>query len=124
LKILNSDQKLEKKIKELEKKLDNLNNPSSLIEENQKEEENNLYDKYQLSDLTKEFLNTYLDDSEPAPELSDFSKAYMVGLSDDYNKESTNDERPALSGLTMQFLENNNNEEENKKNEEQKEENN
>ena len=40
----------------------------------------------------------------------------MIGLSDDYNKESTNDERPALSGLTMQFLENNNNEEENKKN--------
>ena len=74
--------------------------------------------------MTKAFLNSYLDDSEPKPELSDFSKAYMVGLSDDYNKETNNNERPALSGLTMQFLEYNNNDEDNNKIEEQKEENN
>ena len=45
----------------------------------------------------------------------------MVGLSDDYNKETNNNERPALSGLTMQFLEYHNNEEDNNKIEEQKE---
>ena len=99
-----SDKKLEKKIKVLETKLDKLNNPSQSDEENQKDEEKNIYDKYELSDISKAFLNSYLDDGSPKPELSDYSKAYMTGISEDYTSETTNNERPVLSGLTMEFL--------------------
>ena len=114
---MNSDQKLEKKIKDLETKLDNLNKGTSNIEnsESQKKEED-IYDKYsflnkpELSDITKAYLSAYLDDdSQPKAELSDFSKAYMTGLTD-YNNNNAHEEkieRPALSGLTMEFLKDN-----------------
>ena len=104
LKMTESDKKLEKKIKDLETKLDKLNNPSQSDEENKKDEEKNIYDKYELSDISKAFLNSYLDDGSPKPELSDYSKAYMTGISEDYTSETTNNERPVLSGLTMEFL--------------------
>ena len=53
-----------------------------------------------LSDITKEYLSSFLEESMPKTELSDFSRAYMIKL-DGYNM---NDERPTLSGLTKEFL--------------------
>jgi len=111
---MNSDQKLEKKIKDLESKLDNLNKASSLEnelknQEDQKDGQNqNLFDQYSilnkpgLSDITKAYLSSYLEDSPSKVELSDYSKAYLT----DYNKDEK-EERPALTGLTMEFLKNN-----------------
>jgi hypothetical protein len=111
IKRLNSDQKLEKKIKDLEEKLDNLNNNNISSSDQEKQEEinmnNNLINKYELSDITKAFLDSYLDDSGTKAELSDFSKAYITGLTFDYQSEPKNEERPALSGLTMEFLNDN-----------------
>ena len=105
---MDSDKKLEKKIKDLETKLDKLNNPSPSEEDKHQEEEKNIYDKYELSDISKAFLNSYLDDGNSRPELSDFSKAYMTSISDDFTSETTtNNERPVLSGLTMEFLKDN-----------------
>ena len=76
-------------------------------------------DKYELSDISKAFLNSYLDDGNSRPELSDFSKAYMTSISDDFTSETTtNNERPALSGLTMGFLKDNEEKNENNKKEE------
>ena len=66
-----------------------------------------MFTKFELSDITKQYLNSYLEDSGPSPELSDFSKAYITGLGDSYKNEETNVERPALSGLTMEFLNDN-----------------
>ena len=68
---------------------------------------NNLLNKYELSDVTKAYLDSYLDDSSPKAELSDFSKAYMTGLTLDYQTETKNEERPALSGFAMEFLNDN-----------------
>lgn len=103
---MNSDQKLEKKIKDLESKLDDLNNNSNSAF-NISEPINIDYDyKYSLlnkpglSDITKEYLSSFLEESMPKTELSDFSRAYMIKL-DGYNM---NDERPTLSGLTKEFL--------------------
>ena len=107
---LNSDQKLEKKIKDLEEKLDNLNNNVSSSEQEKHDDiniNNNLLNKYELSDITKAYLDSYLDDSSPKAELSDFSKAYMTGLTLDYQTETKNEERPALSGFAMEFLNDN-----------------
>ena len=56
-----------------------------------------------LSDITKEYLSTFLEESMPKTELSDFSKAYMIQL-DDYNMIN---ERPTLSVLTKEFLKEN-----------------
>ena len=107
-KSLCSTQKLEKKIKDLELKLDDLNNnisPFLDITEPERPEQNNI-NKYSildnpgLSDITKAYLNSYLEDSEPKTELSDFSKAYIIGLND-YN--IINDS-PVLTGLTKEFL--------------------
>ena len=111
-KSLNSDQKLEKKIKDLEEKLDNLNNNNNISSSEQEKQDevninNNLINKYELSDITKAFLDSYLDNSDTKAELSDFSKAYMTGLTFDYQSEPKNEERPALSGLTMEFLNDN-----------------
>ena len=112
LKSLNSDQKLEKKIKDLEEKLDNLNNNNNNNNITSDEQENptennlnnNLLNKYELSDITKAYLDSYITDSSPRAELSDFSKAYMTGLTFDYQSETKNEERPALSGFAMEFL--------------------
>ena len=44
--------------------------------------------------------------------MSDFSKAYITGLDVDYNidyEDTKKNERPALSGLTMEFLKDNEN---------------
>ena len=108
-----STQKLEKKIKDLELKLDDLNNNISpfLGLTEIEEQEQNKNDKYSildnpgLSDITKAYLSSYLEDSSPKLELSDFSRAYFFGL-DDYNIYN---ERPALSGLTQEFLMENDN---------------
>ena len=110
IKLTNSDIKLAKKIEELEIKLDNLN--KGKLSEEPKEEEKNIYDKYELSDITKAFLDSYTEDSSQKPELSDFSKAYITGLDVDYNidyEDTKKNERPALSGLTMEFLKDNEN---------------
>ena len=106
IKNLTSSAKLEQKIKELESKLDDLNNNSNSAF-NISEPINIDYDyKYSLlnkpglSDITKEYLSSFLEESMPKTELSDFSRAYMIKL-DGYNM---NDERPTLSGLTKEFL--------------------
>ena len=108
-----STQKLEKKIKDLELKLDDLNNNISPFlgsTEIEEQEQNNnvkysILDNPGLSDITKAYLSSYLEDSSPKLELSDFSRAYFFGL-DDYNIYN---ERPALSGLTQEFLMENDN---------------
>jgi len=109
IKNLTSSNKLEQKIKELESKLDDLNNNTESIF-NISEPINSDYDyKYSLlnktglSDITKEYLSTFLEESMPKTELSDFSKAYMIQL-DDYNMIN---ERPTLSVLTKEFLKEN-----------------
>ena len=106
---LNSTQKLEQKIKDLESKLDDLNNkPTSMFNLTEPEENyNNKYsilDKPGLSDITKEYLSSNLDYLAPNNELSEFSRAYMIGL--DVYTNIIND-RPSLSGLTKEFLEEN-----------------
>ena len=106
---LNSTQKLEQKIKDLESKLDDLNNkPTSMFNLTEPEENyNNKYsilDKPGLSDITKEYLSSNLDYLAPNTELSEFSRAYMIGL--DVYSNIIND-RPSLSGLTKEFLEEN-----------------
>ena len=105
---LNSTQKLEQKIKDLESKLDDLNN-KPISEFNLAETENNInkysiLDKPGLSDITKEYLSSNLDYLAPNNELSDFSKAYMIGL-DVFNNIIS--DRPSLSGLTKEFLKEN-----------------
>ena len=117
-----SDKKLENKIRELEAKLDNklesLNYASMLTSTNNfnnnediknkdedKSKGDNILEKYSilnnqgLSDITKAYLGSYI--SGDRPELSDFSKAYINGIS------SNNSIRPELSNLTMEYLKNN-----------------
>ena len=109
LKSLSSSKKLEQKIKDLESKLDDLNNNTTSAF-NISEPIDIDYDyKYSilnnqgLSDITRAYLSSFLGESIPKTELSDFSKAYMIKL-DDYN---ANIERPTLSGLTKEFLKEN-----------------
>ena len=101
-----SDKKLKNKIKELEKKLNNLFNyeidRNKIKKEEEKPEEENIYEKYsflnkpELSDITKKYLSSYT--TGPRPELSDFSKAYMIGLT------TNTTTRPEFSNLTMEYL--------------------
>ena len=109
LKSLSSSKKLEQKIKDLESKLDDLNNNTTSVF-NISEPIDTDYDyKYSilnnpgLSDITRAYLSSFLGESIPKTELSDFSRAYMIKL-DDYN---ANIERPTLSGLTKEFLKEN-----------------
>ena len=113
-KSLSSTQKLEKKIKDLESKLDDLNNNKSplldITEPEQPEQYNSnqysILDNPGLSDITKAYLSSYLEDSEPKMELSDFSRVYIIGLNDynNYNNYTIINDRPVLSGLTKEFL--------------------
>ena len=116
---LTSSQKLIQKIKDLESKLDDLNSkPTSIY--NMTELEENKYNKYSildepgLSETTKEYLSSNLDELVPNKELSDFSKAYIMGL-DAYNMIIN--ERPSLSGLTKDYLKENDEEIDDNKNE-------
>ena len=102
---LNSSAKLEKKIKDLETKLDELNsNTSSFLnkidQENNNYNKNSILDKPELSDITKEYLNTYLKEISTKNELSNYSKAYIMGL-DGYNSIN---KIPTLSELTKEYL--------------------
>ena len=102
---LNSSAKLEKKIKDLETKLDELNsNTSSFLnkidQENNNYNKNSILDKPELSDITKEYLNTYLEEISTKNELSNYSKAYIMGL-DGYNSIN---KIPTLSELTKEYL--------------------
>ena len=106
IKNLSSSKRLEQKIKDLESKLDDLNNNTTSVF-NISEPIDTDYDyKYSilnnpgLSDITRAYLSSFLGESIPKTELSDFSRAYMIKL-DDYN---ANIERPTLSGLTKEFL--------------------
>ena len=99
---LNSTEKLEQKIKDLESKLDDLNNNTISFFNTTEEEENNdnkdsILNKPRLSEISKEYLSINLDELEPKNELSDFSRAYMIEL---YNYDNLSHERPQLSGLT------------------------
>ena len=107
---LNSTEKLEQKIKDLESKLDDLNNNTISFFNTTEEEEENNDDKYLilnkpgLSEISKEYLSINLDDLEPKNELSDFTRAYMIEL---HNYDNVDNERPELSGLTKKFLKDN-----------------
>jgi len=103
---LNSTEKLEQKIKDLESKLDDLNNNTISFFNTTEEEENNdnkdsILNKPGLSEISKEYLSINLDALEPKNELSDFSRAYMIEL---YNYDNLSHERPQLSGLTKEYL--------------------
>ena len=109
IKSLNSSKKLEQKIKELESKLDELNNNSTSIFnlgeplDIDYDYKYSLLNKPGLSETTKAYLNSFLDDPIQNTELSYFSRAYITKL-DDINIDS---ERPVLSGLTKEFLKEN-----------------
>ena len=126
------DEKLKKKIKELEfnldQKLEFLNKATILTIKkndikneidnnniNEEKQKNNIIEKYsilsklKLSDSDKAYLSSF--SIKERPELSDFSKAYINSNLNDINKK----ERPELSNLTKEFLmENNTDKEENK----------
>ena len=57
----------------------------------------NFGEKYELSDITKSYLNNYMSGNRP--ELSDFSKQF---LSQNYVPTSTS--RPELSNITRAYL--------------------
>ena len=124
-----SDKKLENKIKELEsnldQKLDYLNYAKTSLsltdgvkndtdnanvnkDEKEKEKQFNIFEKYSflnnpgLSDITREYLSAYA--SNPRPELSDFSKAY---INSNLTETTTSNTRPELSNLTKEYLKNN-----------------
>ena len=61
---------------------------------------NSILDKPELSDITKEYLNTYLEEISTKNELSNYSKAYIMGL---YGYNSIN-KIPTLSELTKEYL--------------------
>ena len=69
--------------------------------ENKNEDKNiiefNFGEKYELSDITKSYLNNYISGNRP--ELSDFSKQF---LSQNYASNSTS--RPELSNITRAYL--------------------
>ena len=110
IKRIDSAKKLEAKIKELETKLDDLNkNTQPLLNTGDNNFGNYDNSTYQymgnkgLSDITKVYLSSYLDHSIQRAELSDSSRVYMIGLEENNN----NKERPILTGLTKEFLDQN-----------------
>ena len=120
---LNSTEKLEQKIKDLESKLDELNNNTISFFSAPEEEDNNdlkdsLLNKPGLSEISKEYLSSYLEDLEPKNTLSDFSRAYMIELN---NYDTLSNERPNLSRLTKEFLKENEKIKEEEKEEEKEE---
>ena len=71
-----------------------------------------------LSEISKEYLSSYLEDLEPKNTLSDFSRAYMIELN---NYDTLSNERPNLSRLTKEFLKENEEIKEEEKEEEKEE---
>ena len=77
-------------------------------DEKEKEKQFNIFEKYSflnnpgLSDITREYLSAYA--SNPRPELSDFSKAY---INSNLTETTTSNTRPELSNLTKEYLKNN-----------------
>ena len=102
------DNKQEPVIQLEEKNIENNNKndkeDNNLNKEEEKTKEENIFEKYSilnnpgLSDITKAYLSSYT--STARHELSDFGKAYLSTN----EAETSNNARPELSNLTMEYL--------------------